>query len=311
MHLTNLIASLAIVCLSAGCKPTARPPEQQPAVEMQLTGMLSSTDIDEASGMQASYGRPGDYFVHNDDGETAIYAIDKKGTDLGMVSLVPAKNHDWEDITSVPVGTARWLVLGDIGDNLARRSYISLYFAREPAPGKHDRYSGILALEHRLDLTYPDGPRDSESLAYDPVSKRLLILSQRDKPAHLYALDLAAALTQSQLELTFLGTIATLRPPSIEDRTIWDGRADWISQPTGLDIAADGSEAIVVTYRSLYRFVRQGDENWLQALRRQPQEVVGPPGPQNEAVAYSTDGHAVFVTSENLPAMIYRFRFNP
>ena len=32
---------------------------------------------------------------------------------LGYVEIVPAKNKDWEDITSVPVADERWLVVGE------------------------------------------------------------------------------------------------------------------------------------------------------------------------------------------------------
>ncbi len=276
-----------------------------------MTGSLASARLNEASGLQASFSYPGDYFIHNDDGETMIYAVNEKGSDLGSVSLVPAKNLDWEDITSVPVDGGRWLVMGDIGDNLARRPYITLYFAREPVPGKNQRYSGVLVLEHRLDLTYPDGPRDCESLAFDPIGKQLLLLSKRDKPAHLYTVNLDTALSQDQLELDFLGNIRPLRPPTITDRAKWGGRVDWISQPTGLDISADGSQAVLVTYRSVYRFQRGTGADWLTTLQGDPLELIGPPGPQNEAIAYSTDGKSVLVTSEKLPAPVYRVQFNP
>jgi len=281
-----------------------------PPVSLEKTGWLDADELNEASGLQASYSYEGDFFVHNDEGKSRVYVIDGSGNDLGDVRIEPAKNKDWEDITSVPVEGGRWLVAGDIGDNARKRKYITLYFAREPKPNKKGRYSGLQAMEHRLDLTYPDGPRDCESMSYDPVGERILLLSKRDKPARLYAVDLQTALTESQAELKYLGTISALRPPTIADRAKWGGRVDWISQPTGLDIAADGSEAVVITYRSLYRFQRHPDEDWLTAMKRKPTEVVGPPAPQNESVAYSTDGKSIYVTSEKLPAPVFRFQFS-
>jgi hypothetical protein len=65
----------------------------------------------------------------------------------------------------------------------------------------------------------------------------------------------------------------------------------------------------VLTYRSLYRFRRQQGEDWLSALQRQPDEMIGPPAPQNEAVAYSVDGKSVFVTTEKLPAPVHKVVF--
>ena len=146
-------------------------------------------------------------------------------------------------------------------------------------------------------------------MAYDPLGKQILLLSKRDKPARLYAVDLETALTQQYAELEFLGTISILRPPTPANRAQFGGRTDFISQPTGFDISADGSEAVVITYRSLYRFRRQQGEDWLSALQRKPAEVVGPPARQNEAVAYSVDGKSIYVTTEKHPAPVYRVRF--
>jgi len=277
---------------------------------MVQTGWLASSQLMEASGLQASHARAGDFFVHNDSGEPLLYGIDETGRDLGTIAIVPAKNKDWEDITAVPVGDGRWIVVGDIGDNMARRDSIKLYFIDEPKTGKFDRYSGDEILQHAIDLTYPDGARDCESMAYDPVGRQILLLSKRDKPPRLYALDLDTALKASQAELTYLGKIARLRPPTSRDRFQFGGRTDFISQPTGMDITADGSEMVIITYRSLYHYRRQEGEDWLSAMQRKPDEVVGPPAVQNEAVAYSIDGQAIYVTTEKLPAPVWRFEFS-
>ena len=278
-------------------------------VTMERTGWLKSDELMEASGMQASFSREGDFFVHNDEGEPVLYAIDESGADLGSIAIVPAKNKDWEDITSIPVEGGRWIVAGDIGDNKAKRKFIKLYFAEEPETGKNDRYSGTQELKHSLTLQYPDGPHDCESMAYDPVGRQILFLTKRDKPARLYSVDLDTALTQAHAELKFVGSIARLRPPTSRDRFHWGGRTDFISQPTGFDISADGTEAVIITYRSLYRFRRDPGEDWLSALQKEPEEVVGPPSPQNEAISYSFDGKAIFVTTEKQPAPVFRFEF--
>lgn len=278
-------------------------------VSITRTGWLASNKLNEASGMQASFSRDGDFFVHNDEGRPVIYAIDETGADVGLVTIVPAKNKDWEDITSVPVDDGRWLVVGDIGDNWSKRKSIKLYFVEEPQTGKNDRYAGRIDLKHWLSLTYPDGPRDCEAMAYDPVGKQILLLSKRDKPPRLYAVDLETALSQDQAKLKFLGTTSPLRSPTPSNRHQWGGRTDWISQPTGFDISADGFEAVVITYRSLYRYRRQPGEDWLTAMQRKPEEVVGPPAVQNEAIAYSVDGKSIYVTTEKRPAPMHRVVF--
>ncbi len=314
MHKSNRICfALLALLLFAACEPQRSDPvtgNEPPPVSIERTGWIAASKLHEASGIQASYSRPGDFFLHNDEGKTVIYAIDESGADLGRISIVPAKNKDWEDITSISVEDKRWIVVGDIGDNQAKRKSIRLYFIEEPQTGKNDRYSGEQTLKHWLRLTYPDGPRDCESMAYDPTGKQLLLLSKRDKPPRLYAVDLETALTQQEAELKFLGTTSTLRPPTPRDHIHWGGRADWISQPTGFDISNDGSEAVVITYRSLYRYRREQGEDWLSAMQRKPEEVVGPPAVQNEAITYTVDGKAIYVTTEKLPAPVYRIEFN-
>jgi len=313
MHFRNLsfVTLLALSGLPGCDMQTGESREEstpQP-VSIQRSGWLSAPQLIEASGIQASYSREGDFFLHNDEGPPAIYAIDETGKNLGNVLIVPAKNKDWEDITTIPVEDGHWIVAGDIGDNRAKRKTIKLYFAGEPQVDKNDRYSGELELKHWLSLTYPDGPRDCESMAYDPSGKQILLLSKRDKPPRLYAIDLETALANDQAKLKFLGTTSPLRPPTPADRGNWGGRADWISQPTGFDISPDGTEAVVITYRSLYRYHRKQGEDWLSAMQRQPTEVVGPPAVQNEAIGYSTDGKAIYVTTEKVPAPVYRVIF--
>jgi hypothetical protein len=314
MHSKNLLLGACFALfLLPGCNRERSPDEGADGaapVTVERTGYLAAGQLMEASGLQASHARAGDFFVHNDDGEPDLFAINERGAHLGRVSIVPAKNRDWEDLAMVPVAGGHWIVAGDIGDNWAKRESIRLYFADEPRTGINDRYSGFVNLQHWLDLTYPDGPRDCEAMAYDPAGNRILLLSKRDKPPRLYAIGLETALTSDRAELEFLGAIHPLRPPTFEDSAHWGGRTDWISQPTGLDISPDGMEAVVLTYRSLYRFRREQGEDWLGAMQRQPDEMIGPPAPQNEAVAYSIDGKSIFVTTEKLPAPLHKVVFN-
>jgi hypothetical protein len=311
IYLTPGVLVLAIFTLMACDMQTDEKPTETLTLPltMERTGWLAADELLEASGMQASFSHEGDFFVHNDEGEPVLYAIDQTGADHGTVTIVPAKNKDWEDITSVPVDEGRWLVVGDIGDNKAKRKSIKLYFVEEPKTGEYDRYSGRLDLKHMISLTYPDGPRDCESMAYDPVSNQILLLSKRDKPARLYAIDLETALTEGNAELEFLGAIASLRPPTSRDRFKWGGKTDFISQPTGFDISVDGSYAVVITYRSLYRFRREPGEDMITVLQRKPEEVVGPPSIQNEAISFSADGKSIYVTTEKRPAAVFRFEF--
>ena len=308
---SSWLLPVALILLSSCDRQGETPADPNTApVSIERSGWLASNKLNEASGLQASFAYDGDFFVHNDEGKPVIYVVDTSGADLGLVNIVPAKNKDWEDITSVPVGDQRWLVIGDIGDNLSRRKSIKLYFIEEPQTGKYERYAGQVDVKHWISLTYPDGPRDCESMAYDPIGKQILLLSKRDKPPRLYSIDLETALSNEQATLKYLGNTSALRSPTRSDRHRWGGRTDWISQPTGFDISVDGNEAVIITYRSLYRYKRQADEDWLTAMQRKPEELVGPLAVQNEAIAFSTDGKSIYVTTEKRPTPLHRVEFN-
>ena len=141
LYMTPGILFLTLSVLAACDTQTDKQPTQaeQLPVTMQRTGWLAADELLEVSGMAASQSRQGDFFVHNDEGEPVLYAIDETGADHGSILIVPAKNKDWEDITSIPVADGRWLVVGDNGDNKAKRKSIKLYFVEAPETGKHDR----------------------------------------------------------------------------------------------------------------------------------------------------------------------------
>lgn len=299
--MTVKIQLLLSILLLAGCKPAA-PPEgdESPAVRFRLTGQLESKKIDEASGIQA--GNDGVYFTHNDEG-THIFAVDESGRDLGRFKVKGASNKDWEDITRVMGDEGPLLVIADSGDNLQTRKKIKLYFVREPAPGK---YSEDVKPVHKIDVRYPDGPRDAEAIAFDSSSDMILILSKRDKPPRLYGIPLELGLWKDEAEAVFLAEVPGFRPPTKRDLLSSPKRGVWVSQPTGMDISADGLTAAVITYRSLYVFKREPEETWAEAFQRPPAEYVGPPGLHEEAVTFGHDPGSIIVTTERRPAPVYR-----
>lgn len=286
--LTLLYASFPLVA-QAGDEPA-----------FKVSGTLQNSKIVEASGLVA--GEDGVFFVHND-GKRDVFVIDSTGKDLGAFKLEESKNRDWEDITRVPDGDRRLIVIADVGDNQHKRKDVELYFFEEPSP---DDFNSDQVAIHRLKISYPEGPRDVESVAYDPSSDSILLLSKRDLPPRLYAVPLERALNEKELEAEFLAEVPRFRPPTKQDILAHPKRGLWVSQPTGMDISPDGRLAAVITYRSLYLFQREDGETWAEAFQRQPREFVGPPGTHDEAVAFSPDGKTIYVTTERRPAPIYR-----
>ena len=301
MKSSSLRSSHIIFILLAGCGPAAPPEETgEPPARFKMVGKLEAAKLDEASGIQA--GNDGVFFLHNDEGKH-LFAIDARGRDLGRMTIRDAKNKDWEDITRVVGETGPILVIGDIGDNHKGRKKVSLYFVMEPA---REEFEEKLTPIHRLKVRYEDGPRDVESMAYDPASDMILFLSKRDEPPRLYGVPMDLALREDELEAVFLGEVPGFRPPTRSDILKNPKRGMWVSQPTGMDISDDGRKAAVITYRSLYVFERQDNESWVEAFQREPVEYLGPPGLHHEAVSFGHDRQSIYVTTERRPAPLYR-----
>lgn len=266
----------------------------------KTVGTLEDRRINEASGLQE--GRNGVFFTHNDQ-KRDVFVVDSTGRHLGAFKLDGARNKDWEDITRIPGPENPLLVIADTGDNHHKRKDVELYFFEEPEAGTFNQDHEA---SHKLSISYPEGPRDVESVAYDSSSESILILSKRDVPPRLYSVPLKEALAEKELQATFLTEVPGFRPPTKTDILSNPKRGMWVSQPTGMDISQDGRIAAVITYRSLYLFHRAEDETWSEAFRKTPEEFVGPPGTHDEAVAFSIDGKAVYVTTERRPAPVYR-----
>lgn len=295
------IPLLCLVVSLTACEPAEQPaPENIVDSGFRIVGQLESKRLDEASGIQAGVG--GVFFLHNDEGDD-LFAIDASGKHLGRMHVEDAKNKDWEDITRVPGENGPLLVIGDIGDKHKVRNKLKLYFLNEPAAGK---YNGEVKPVHAVTLRLPDRRTDLEAMAYDPASEMLLFLSKPDVPPRLYGIALDQALAQDELELKFMGEVPGFRPPGKRDILTGFKRGLRVSQPTGMDISADGRLAAVITYRSLYLFQREQDENWIEAFQRKPVEFLGPPGLHEEAVTFSEDNKSIYVTTERHPAPVSR-----
>jgi len=234
----------------------------------------------------------------NDDGKPRLYALDSAGIDVGSVDLKKAENSDWEDLASFTLDGDPYVVVADIGDNLGRRKKVTLYVAKEPRTSE-DKTS----VDWHVDFEYPDGPRDAESAAVDIDRERFLILSKRDIPPALYEVPLKS---DGKVTAKWLGTIDSLPRPGRQDVEFAPRTKDWHWQPTGMDISADNRAAVILTYRAIYYYVRQPDQDWFDALNSKPVRVGLGNFRNAEAVAFGDDARTVYVTGEDRHARLLR-----
>lgn len=316
MHdISTWLTSPALVLLAAvlqACGPAGEDPDaSESGIQFEVVGTVSTPGLTEISGLESISGPT--VVVHNDDGEPALYVL-AKGELFATLHVAGAHNRDWEDLTWVPHATGRWLAIGDIGDNDVRRDSIRIYFVDPLDPSATVAVGGEqieVTIKHELELTYPDGPRDCESMAYDPVSRKILLLTKRDDPPRLYGVDAATALEAPRLELEFLGTVNRFRPPTPDDMRRLGKEGRYVSQPTGMDINDDGTLAAVITYRSLYLFERRPEQSWAEAFNNPPREFLGPPSRNEEAIAFGQDMKSLYISTEGRNPPIYRAELPP
>ena len=279
--------------LVSGCSPAEEPPSS-------VVGRLQNVKIDEASGLARSQRYPDVFWVANDDGPSVLYAIDSTGKDLGRVTVKDASNRDWEDLASFTLDGVPYLIAADIGDNEGERKDVRLYVIEEPEAGD-DKVKPAW----RIEFTYPEGPRDAESVAVDVDNERVLVLTKRDVPALLYSLPLQPD-TKKRIDAERLGVVASLPQPSRSALEFASRANSWHWLPTSMDIANDGTRAIVLTYGGVYLYPRSAGQGWLEALQQPPIVVSRSGNRQAESVAFDTTGDHIFITLEQRNAPLFR-----
>lgn len=270
-------------------------------VEPSVVGQLAAPPKNEASGLAAS-SRGELLWTHDDSGGAAtLYAVGLTGELRGQLRLQNQKNTDWEDLAAVELDGQAWLVVGDIGDNNAKRPSTQVHFVAEPDPALfRDSAVQTARVSATLRITFEDGPRDAESLAVDPVERALYLLSKRDAVPRLYRVPLPPApLGDADLRARFVGLVPYVTPGG-KTGGGFKGKVESLrARPCAMDFARDGSAAVILTYGEVLYFPRRSGESWAVALARAPRRLGAHGLPQAEAAGFSRDGQAIYVASES------------
>lgn len=293
---------LALAAIAAAAENTAPVPQFSRPVEV---APLAEPRNREASGLAASRRTPGLLWTHNDSGgEPVLFAVAADTGDLrGKVRVKGVGNIDWEDIASFERDGKAWLVVGDIGDNFARRPFILLHFLEEPAAAAlaPDRETEI-APAYTLRVVYEDLARDCESLAVDAPEGAVYLLSKREQVPHLYRIPLAPS--REIVTAHHVGTVPHLPQPEFIQRLLKTPTGAFRASPTAMDFSADGSAALVLTYGDLLLFPRLPGESWADALAKPPVVLAPHKLPQAEGACFSADARAIFVVSEEMMTLL-------
>ena len=200
-------------------------------------GKVEAQSAIEVSGLAVSRRHPEVLWAHNDGGDgndrVVLLALDGDGEHIGDFALEQADNQDWEDLAIGPAdrGGPDVIYIGDIGDNDHARDELTLIRLPEPEVDPTGRGGRSSVVSHEeIVLQYPDGDaRNAESLAVDPTTGDVLIITKRDEAAPRTEVFVALAPLQDD-EVVVLQSVATEADGGLDARFVaadiaWDGNA--------------------------------------------------------------------------------------
>lgn len=270
------------------------------ANQIVISGRLEDKEMDEISGIAASGLNNNMYYVHNDSGDTSrFFAISPDGTLHATVYFKGDKKtmqgvYDCEDIAvgPGPADKKSYVYVGDIGDNFSLRPYITVY--RFDEQQTWDRPGRTTAIATPLNLKYPDGPRDAETLMIDPLEKLIYIVTKRHDTVSVYTTPLSYkpndTVTLTRRSKLFFEGIKPFK---------------WI---TAGDISKNGQQVLLKSYEKIYYWKRRGNEHLWETMQRPAEEIKYQPEKQGEAIGFTPDGKGAYTTSEGVFSPIYYYK---
>lgn len=302
-------ARLALTVAALGLVVAGVPGCSAPTVRAACARSLVATSsppiadpaLVEISGIAASRTSAGLWWVHNDSGDTArVFAIDDAGAVRATLTLAGVTANDFEDIAvgDGPVAGTKYLYVGDIGDNAAARPEIVVHRMVEPTVAATGSTTGTITGIETLRLRYPDGARDAEGLAIDPVSQSILVVTKSlaggAQPVYRAS---TSAVAGSTTTMTVAGTVTTTA-----------GLAGAI---TGADLSRDGLQLAIRTYGGV-RVIARNVDLPLDRFLAGGTGSVGCAGPapaeiQGEAIGFRADGRGYVTVSEGVGAVLHRY----
>lgn len=279
-----------------------------PVQAAEKTGTIFDPVLSEISGIFASRKNSNVLWVLNDGGNApALYAVSPGGRLLGEYPVEGIKNVDWEDMSGFRQGGEDLLLIGDVGDNKARRKSCTLYGVREPEVGGASTGRSLPVCWH-MHFQYAGGPRDCEAMTVDEGEQRILLLSKRDRVPILYELPLSPTPRDILYTAKPVGRVRTIPKPTPADLKQRYGK--YRSQPTSMDLSSNGRTLVILTYKHGYIFRREPGMTWDKVFASAPVQLDLPlPDTgelvQREALCIDHGKGRIIITTEQLPAPIY------
>ncbi|MFZ9733134.1 MAG: hypothetical protein ACO3BA_07190 [Schleiferiaceae bacterium] len=294
---------LPAVVVAQSCRKALPEPWSPFSVNYDVTALARETSWDslpefsaspvaltESSGAVACTWNPRAIWVIEDGGAgPMLYLIHThSGKILAKLQLQTGwSNIDWEDLAHFtgPDG-APWLAIAEIGDNDAVHPSRAVYALPEPPATLDTTLNGIQPWTPPAtkvwNYTYPDGPRDAESMFVDPVDGQLYLVSKRDFRNRIYRLPAQPSSTGLDTA-TFLGDTPLFMTTAADRRIMPSGRAP----------------IVVRSYGRLYYWDAAANESAEEVLQRTPTQLpYTEQEAQGEIFAWLPDGSYVLLSEE-------------
>ena len=270
--------------------------------EIHQLGKIQHLMIDESSGLTPSVRYPHCYWTHNDNGPyPGLFLVDAAGRLKGKVELPSISFRDWEDLASFSLQGKNYLLLADVGDNLARYRSGRLYLFPEPEfdTDLSEKKRPVIQLDSdisKIEFTYPDGPRDCEAVLVDAEKRKVFLVSktidkgEEQEPSKIYSVPLV---------------LSTNSRPVVAEEVTSPFQKPLI---TGAQISPDQRLAAIRSYSTAWIFRRTEGESWENVFRRgQPEKrVVLPLQRQGEAICFTPNSRSLLITSEGVEQRIWQ-----
>ncbi len=262
----------------------------------QSSGSLSTTTLDEVSGMAASHRHVGTLWVHNDGGNSAaLQALDEEGRSLGSWAVLGAENRDWEDLAAGPCPDpaqgCTCLHLADVGDNDGERDAALIY--RLPEPDVGEGGGGQIADREELWFVYPDGPRDAEAVLVHPVTGEVLVVTKAgvgETVTDVYAFPDVPPGASPEDDPVVLDHVVAL------DLVALNAQQDAV---TGGTVSPRGRRLVLRTDGDVLVFDVPAGGGLSDAFDDAPRFAPSPEE-DGEAVTFSVDGRTLFMVGEGM-----------
>ncbi len=246
---------------------------------------ITDKSVNESSGLGASRRYVGEYYTHNDSGDSArFFRFDRTGKLTAEFNLPGVKARDWEDMEVATVKGKNMVFLGDIGDNASVYPTIKIYRFEEPTGN-----GGEVTKFDTIEATYPGGARNAEALMVDPATGDIWIVEKRQGQGGIFRLRNPRGSGKYKFE--YMGKIEF--PDGLGPMRLI----------TGGSVAPDGKSLVLRTYAFAYEFKVPGRDfkSWLTGKAKRIQTALEV---QGEAIAYDLSGDRLFTTSEGTPCRV-------